>query len=285
MMSEKSKATMKNICIAIALLQVIACLPCSSQDTVKVDPSIFYSSKTHPDRGKMFAATVKYGREDIIYSENKRTIDYCYYYDNERVCHGYSYEIIGDSVLKINDAVWNYKKQGDSYFLSRFFRDTYESGLASNLIPLTTAGTFITTTPGKSDTLWTTDYTAQDPSSPYSHPRFTLYRSPVKGKVYPARKVDEVPTFLNGDTIRAIRIKRSNDVCYGEHLVSRRNISLVITADGRIVNIKPEYEWSCPYYMLDVARHLSQLGRVNPARKDGKSVHVKWVIQVYSDYK
>ena len=93
-----------------------------------------------------------------MFSETKRTIEYCYYLDKERICHGKAYEIIGDSILRINDESWNYRREGDNYFLSRVFRGTYEFGFASKLIPLTTIGTFITTTPGKTDTLWTTDY-------------------------------------------------------------------------------------------------------------------------------
>ena len=91
-------------------------------------------------------------------------------------------------------------------------------------------------------------------------------------------------TFLNGDSINVISIQRSNDVCYGEPLISGTRISFVITASGRIVNFTPQFEWSCPYYMLDVVRHISQLGVVNAAKRKGNPVNVKWTLEVRSNF-
>ncbi len=255
------------------------------QDTLRPEPAIFYSSKTEPVRGKEFASRVKYSREDIVFSDTKRIIEYCYYYDSERNCFGNSYEILDGSAIKINDELWNYTKQGDKYILYRYFRGTYESGLAKTLIPLETIGSFITTTADKTDTLWETDYSIDNPANPYDHPGYTFHKTQITGKIYDETGVDEIPSFLNGDPFLKIGGKREDEqVCYGEPLVTVSSMSFIITANGRIVNIEQkrgniDFRY-CPYYAMDLVRRIYQLGPVKPAKKKGKNVNVRWTINV-----
>lgn len=276
---------MKRFLITISTILFITFL-CVGQDTIKYPPSIFYSGKKETIRGKSFASKAKYAREDIIFSKNKKRIEYCYYYDTVRVCYGSTYEIYSDSVLKIDDKSWIYKKRSDKYFLYRFYNGTYESGYAKTLIPLEAIGLFVTTTTDKIDTLWTTDYLFDKPSNPYDHPKYIFNKSRVAGKIYDSDQIDDKPTFINGDTISVIKLKREVG-CFCEPLFFIRSLSFIITKNGRIVNIEQNSgnfdSDFCPYYMLDLIRSICQLGILKPAKVKGENVNVKWVVKVDMD--
>ncbi len=71
--------------IAPLFLSVAACF---GQDTLKVEPSRFYSSVHEPFQGKDFAFSVQRSREDIVFSDSHQRIEYCYYYDTRGICFG-----------------------------------------------------------------------------------------------------------------------------------------------------------------------------------------------------
>ncbi|HYV95233.1 MAG TPA: hypothetical protein VE978_25890 [Chitinophagales bacterium] len=253
------------------------------QDTIRLDKSVHYSSSTEPYRSKYFASCAKYAREVIVFSDTHKRIEYCYYYDNERFCFGKTYKLTDDSVLDMDEEKWVYKKQGDKYFVNRFFKGTYESGYAISLMPFETTGIFTTTTSDKIDTLWTTDYSADHQDNPYDHPKYEFHKTRVSGKIYDAKKIDELPAFLNGDSIKEISLRRT-DGCIGEPFYYVRTMTFVITKEGRIVNIEQDYGNFdldfCPYYVMDLIRLIYQLSPVKPAKVKGESVNVRWIVKV-----
>jgi hypothetical protein len=218
-----------------------------------------------------------------VFSKTHKRIDYCYYYDNERECYGTDYQLIGDTALVIDEVVWHYTKQNGKYFLERYFDGTYESGMAKSLIPLKMIGLFTTTTADKIDTLWTTDYSKNEPSNPYDKPLWTFYKTQVKDKIYTQDSIDEPPTLMNGDTLKTIHLARK-DGCFGEPLYFVTELQFVVTQEGRIVNIEQsmgniDLDY-CPYYIMDLMRYMLQYEQIKPAKVEGKNVNVLWHIEV-----
>lgn len=258
------------------------------QDTIRVETSTYYNSRKEPHRGKKFASSIRYSREDIVFSATHKRIDYCYYYDKERDCYGTNYHLTSDTTLDIDGEIWYYKKQGDKYFVARYFNGTYECGYTKSLIPFETVGLFTTTTADKMDTLWTTDYSADSPSEPYDKPLWTFHKAKLKDKIYSKDKIDEPPTLLNGDTLRTIYLKRVGS-CISEPYYFVRELQFVITKEGRIVNIEQSIGNidldDCPYYVMDLMRYLLQSGQVNPAKLKGENVNVLWTLKVEMDNK
>ncbi len=266
--------------IAIFFITVASCF---GQDTVKVEKSIYYTSNKEPIRGKAFASKAKYARENIVFSNTHKRIEYCYYYDNERHCYGTNYQLTSDTTVAIDDEIWNYKKQGDQYFMERYFNGTYESGIATSLIPFEIAGPFTTTTADKMDTLWTTDYSKDKPSQPYDKPLWTFHKTRLTGKIYTPDKIDEPPTLLNGDSLGTIYLGRA-DGCLSEPYYFVKEITFIVTKEGRIVNIEQAFGNIdldfCPYYVMDLMRYLLQLKQIKPARVKGQEVAVQWTLKV-----
>lgn len=254
-----------------------------AQDTIRLEPSVHYSSNIYPYRGKDFASKIKYAREDIVFSDTQKEIDYCYYYDSLRNCIQYYYELTNDSTLTINNYHWNYRKEGNSFFVYRYIDGFYESGYAKTLIPLETTSLFTTTTADKIDTLWATDYATYKPSNPYNRPTYFFYKASITGKIYPLNKVDEPCTLPNGAALPTIYLKR-NDVCYGEPLYKVRTMKFIVTKDGRIVHIEQCHGnidiTFCPGYVLELTKYIKRWGILIPARRKGKNVNVAWTVAV-----
>jgi hypothetical protein len=254
-----------------------------AQDTIRLEPSIHYSSKLYPYTGKDFAFKARYAREDIVFSDTRKEIDYCYYYDSLRNCRQYYYELTNDSTLTINNCNWNYRKEGNSFFVYRYIDGVYESGYAKTLIPFETTGLFTTTTADKIDTLWATDYATDEPSNPCNRPTYFFYKAPITGKIYPQNKIDEPCTLPNGAELPVIYLKR-NDVCYGEPLYKVRTMKFIVTKEGRIVNIEQSQGnidiSFCPGYILELTKYIKQWGTLIPARRKGKNVNVAWTVAV-----
>jgi hypothetical protein len=265
-------------------------------DTIKVEPSIYYTSDKEPFQGKDFASRVRYAREDIIFSETHKRIEYCYYYDNKRECGGTDYQITNDSTLKIDNSplgidstsdvdkeIWNYKKRGEKYFIERYFNGTYVSGFAKSLIPLEIIGLSTTMTADKIDTLWAIDYSKCKPSQSYDS-IWIFHTTKVKGKIFAQDKVDEIPTLLNGDPLKIVYLHRTN-ICVSEPPPMRvEELKFVISKEGRFVNIKQSIgdidKYGCPDYALDLIRSVLQLGKIKPAKVKGQNVNVEWTLKV-----
>ncbi|HXC03725.1 MAG TPA: hypothetical protein VNZ86_03185 [Bacteroidia bacterium] len=252
----------------------------NAQDTIRLDPSVKYYSgidSVIPD----WRSPGPLGREIITFSDSVKKYDYCFYVDNKRTCSSAIYHFRRDSILERNQEVWVYDKQEDEFALHRTLDGTYEWGMAKSLFPLIMKGVFITTTADKKDTLWTSDYAAGKDRDIW--PRYTYFKTRVSGPVYESRKVDELPRYLNGDSIKPIHVERK-DACINEPLYHLEAVTFVITSEGRIVNVEMargnlDLNW-CPYYMMDVIRYIIRNPYVKPAKYKGKPVNVKWTLRV-----
>jgi hypothetical protein len=253
---------------------------CVCQDTIKFEPSVYYTKITEPYRGKDFASRVKYAREDIVFSEKHKRIEYCYYYDDERHCHGTDYILKSDSTLDIDGETWNFKKQGGKYFVESYHNSTYTNGFTNSLIPFEAFGIFTIMTADKIDTLWTRNYSTNIPSY---EGIWTFYKTEIKDKIYTQGQIDESPTLLNGDTLKTIYLKRMS-VCISEPGYYVKELKFIITKEGRVVNIEPSIAFidldRCPYYFMELITYLAQLGPFNSAKLNGKNINVEWTLKV-----
>lgn len=267
----------------IFLTSLLSITDSIGQDTFRVEPSFHYSRVEEQLQGKNFAFSVKYAREDIVYHDNRKRIEYCYYLDNERHCFGQDYSISNDSTLHIDGHAWQYEKRGTQYFLERYDHATYECGMAVSLIPMVSAGLFSTYTLDKLDVLWTTDYSSDNPAKPYDSPSWGFPKSKVKEKIYKPSKVDELPTLSDGSPLDTIFLPRT-DGCYGEPNYFVDQLNFTVTKTGRIVNIEQGVGnldiQTCPYYMMDLIKHLLQKCPLKPATRHGQAVHVQWSVHV-----
>jgi Fe-S-cluster containining protein len=249
---------------------------CWGQDTIRIEPGIYYTSDIEPNRGKDFASRARFAREDIVFSNTRKEIDYCYYYDNKRYCIGQDFELINDSTLSIDGVRWTYKLQGKQFLVYRYEDNFFESGYTKSLIPFEPTGPFTTTTADKIDTLWTTDYSTDKPSKPYDHPTYNFYKAKIKGKVYKPGEVDQPCTFLNGDTLARIYLQRK-DGCYGEPLYVVRTMKFIVTQEGHILNIEQDKGNMdlnfCPYYAMELMKYIKRWGLLKPAKRKGQNVN------------
>lgn len=261
------------------------------QDTIKVEPSHYYSSKKHPVGGKLFASQVKYGREDIVYSPTKTRVEYCYYYDGIRKSVGGGiYQKLGDSAIQVtydwDDSVsdlWTYEKQENGLFrIERRRGDFLETGCATTLMPLKKTMTYTIYKNG--DTLWELDYTNSRPTwyGGRGSPLFT--KTKIEGHIYQDFEVDRQPTLLNGDSLTGISPEVARFGCYGEPLKGIRNITFVVTSHGDIKNVEQfegNLEEFCDgEYIMHLIEKALALGRLKPGIKNGVPVNTRCYLQV-----
>ena len=262
------------------------------QDTIQVEPSRFYTSEAEPTRGKDFASRVKYAREDIVFNQKFRKVEYCYYYDNKRICYGNTYQLIGDFTLQIGDSVssnaiqsWTYRKmESGQYLVYRFHNGLYEIGKAKQLIPFEVIGSLFTMTRDKSDTLWIADYSTVNSANPYSKPKYSYPKASLEDKIYELKKVDQPPTLLTGELIPDTIVRARTDGCLSEPYQRVRTMTFIVTEDGYIKNIEQgngnfDIEY-CPQYILELMTIISNYGQLKPAILNGKPVNVKYIINV-----
>jgi hypothetical protein len=271
----------------ILLILLVNTLFCFGQDTIKFEPSVFYSSKEYPNRSKAFAFQAQFAREVIMFSETKKRIEYCYYYDNERVCFGESYEILNDSVIQIkskfSDSIfenWKHKiADNNSYLVQRKYGSYCETGTVNSLMPFLKTGKFITQHQSSKDTLWITDYTNYNFKGPYrTAPSYYFPKAKIKEKIYQDFEVDKMPTTIKGDSIFNISLARK-DYCLSEPMTAVRTITFVVTSSGEIKNIE-QFEGNfdlqyCPFYIMELMKQVLSIGRWIPGKVDGKNVNVK----------
>jgi hypothetical protein len=271
----------KHIILVIIMLIVSLAIYC--QDTILVERSSKYSSKIVKIRDKGFASRVKYAREDIVFNDNHKRVEYCYYYDDERHCFGTTYKIINDSILYEDEKKWVFKNiSDDSYFIASV--DSYQTtefGYAKSLIPLEKTGLFYTTSNITNDTLWIADYSIDKRSYPFSSPDYCFYQSSISDKIYEYYELDEMPTFENGDSLNNIFVERT-DICRSEPLYWIKTVSFIITKDGEVKNIMQVYgnfNLYCPFYLMKLTQEIVKLN-IKPAKIDGNPVTSRWFINV-----
>lgn len=278
----------KNLIFVILLLFPIAT---KAQDTIKIGPSYTYNEAEYRSLyGKGFHG--EYGREDIIFSDNHKRIEYCYYYNNERICKGHDY-FITDSTFAIEMSfnssdysdlnLYKYHKLNNGkYLISRDTPQYYETAIATEIFPLIIEGQKSTISKTNADTLWTTDYVYNkyNFSHPFPYEKINIYKNTVKEKVYDYNQVEYGPTYSNGlklDTLHSLNY----NVCISQ--LADLSIMLVctITSEG---NIKVSDIITDNTSCLGTAQHLvlriNNFEKLKPATVNTEAVNVRWFIPV-----
>lgn len=272
---------MKKILLIIFIIIKIV-LTCNAQDTLRVEKSIYYTKENIPMRVKENSSTIKYAREDIVFSPTRRRVEYCYYFENERRCFGNTYELINDSILYIDGQTWIYIKSGDRYFVKREKDIFIEYGFVSTLIPFETSGHFTTITIDKHDTLWYTNYPIDIPSIRDEQLSIKFHKSNIEDVVYQSNEIEKYPCFMNGDSIKSIHISQSFG-CISEPYYHIKEAKFIITKNGRIVNVDQSignYDTDCPNYLINLITEILKLGQLEPAKIGNENVNVLWKLKV-----
>ena len=255
---------------------------CMGQDTIKVEPSIYYSNEeVHKLSGKGFGGN--YAREDIYFSAEHLKQEYCYYQDSIRQVHTRDvFNVLNDSLLRVGDSVrvefvWTYKELSKgNYLIYRQDSNYYEFGEVTSLVPLKHVTPTYTTTKNKQDTLWTTNYDYPTPWYPNGHLNYKLYDSKITGRVYEYYQIDTQPMLLNGDSLPEITIKWiDGSFCYCMPRGDIAAMSLIITKDGEIKNIEQalgNVDEGCPNTIKEIIREIADWGLVTPAQKKWKKM-------------
>ncbi len=264
------------------LLQIIFCTLSLAQDTIKMEPSIVYAKAEAPLMTK--GARTKLAREDIIYSKQHRRVEYCYYVEEQRKCWGTDYHILEDSVLVIGENErWNFRRLANGhYFVDRTKDQLYEFGEVQPLMPFIPQTPIFTTALDTKDTLWTSTYHQKKKSLGNWYWTTHFYETHITDQIYDYHQVDHPPTQLNGEPLKNILIS-SVVPCPSEPMKDISTVALIITKEGKIKNIEQAIgllSTDCPYTMQEIIAQVLTWGRVEPARRKGKKVTVRWFISV-----
>ncbi len=260
-------------------------LSLSAQDTIRLENKIQYSSEEYPVRGKAFVAQLKYAREDIIFSNTKRSVEYCYYYDSERYCHGNTFEIINENMLLVNDVEWEYFQTDKNEFrIKREQENVTELGQAKSILPFEPDGIFYTISNTTGDTLWQEDYSQYEPGNPFSKPRFCYFNTEVEGKLYEYYQVTTPPSKIDFTSLPTVEIDL--EYCYSQPMIDVGSFICTVTSEGKIVNIEQAIgglEKSCPYTIKEIISQIAGWGIVNPATCKGRKVNARWFVSIDHD--
>ncbi|MBI1306681.1 MAG: hypothetical protein GC181_08715 [Bacteroidetes bacterium] len=274
----------------LLILTIINCHVANSQDTIKTEPSIHYSSAKHPVRGKQFVSGLKYAREDIVFSETKRRVEYCYYYDNERNCHGSDYEFLNDSILLIDNQKWIYYSiDSISWEVKTTINDNKtfrKTGKVLSLVPLTPIDKLYIISSSNPDTMWIENYLSKNHRKHLGSSGGVMVSYPkvqFNSKIYPDTEVDQPPVMPGSDSLPVLRMKR-NDYCVSEPVRAIRNLTFVVDTSGYIFNIEM-FEGnldttSCPYYFQDLMLLLKSFEPFTPGVKNGEKVPTRCYVEV-----
>lgn len=266
---------MKNQFIGLLLFFFTA--NCFAQDTVLLDKRQHYSSKKHPHRGKKFASRVKYGRELITINDSTKRLDYCYYYDKERISYGADFTFRHHSLLQIatqrDTSVWKYSKEDKGYRVEKNLGVATEFGFVKQLLPFEPMDIFYALNNNLEDTLWSIDYTTRN------H-RPILHTKLIPGKIYNSNEVDYLPLLQNGDTLKLLDVQQTHYyLCEPYYHVN--TVSFVVAENGRVYNLKIEDGFlSEPEYLMDLLIVLIRMGPYRAAILDGRPVSVKCIVPV-----
>lgn len=276
---------MKKLLFIFAVIFLV--IPVRAQDTIKLQPSVFYNSAEHTDT-RSFIGYAEYAREDIVYSDSLRAIQYCYYKDSVRHCFGSVYQLKPDNVVLIStrqDTVaWSYRKYNDSlYEVNAVIDGFWYAGWASSIMPLQFRGELAAIAADRADTLWYTTYT-YTPHFPEGNPSYGLNQTPIKGKIYKSKQCDMLPRLQDGNTFSKMHWEVGG-LCYNEpYYVVNRTI-FVVTAEGHIRNITElgNLDWACSDVYMSFVKSLYKNLPLMPATRKGKPVNVQWTVLVETE--
>lgn len=261
---------------------MMLCLETMAQDTIRIGKKVNLDKKEYRN-GRISSA--KCGREDIIFSNTCRRIEYCAYYKNKRNCIGDTYSLKGDSIVDVDGIEWFYQKRPDGrYLIYRFYEGVYASGTVDELIPFGKTK-IITVNLSTKDTLWIANYERFGTSDYlYCAPTYSYPKAKIEGKIYRLEEVTTPPVFLDGSFLPKVIQHQRSDGCFNEPPMWIHTLSFVVTKEGEIKNIEQAFGNfglnSCPNYILALTRIVCQFGKLKPATLNGTPVDVAYTIEV-----
>ncbi|MFK7973011.1 MAG: hypothetical protein AB8F95_21755 [Bacteroidia bacterium] len=264
------------------VLCMFSALALQGQDTMKVEPSIHYSSVEHPHQGKRFVSMLRYAREDIVFSDGSKQVDYCYYYDQKRHCHGSHYQLIGDSLLLINGKkAWNVAWLPLGGFW--IWRDSIwytEAGYAEGLIPFDPKGTITATEIETGAELWVADYRDYGPRNWLSSPHFYISSTLFSAKMYEEGEIDSLPRLENGEPLDTSFTWYQQYFRFGAPINGVWYVDFVIGTDSLIYNIVPFPPLDPSENQVDFIKRFKAMEPLIPAKRKGESVPVRLRMKV-----
>lgn len=261
----------------------------NAQDTLIVKAGLRIKSE---NKEKYFSKGFhgEYGREDVVFSNKHKKIEYCYYIDGVRNCISDDYFILNDSTLMVNDSntLWNFKLNAkNQYLVSKTNANIYTSGIAISLMPLVFISKLYSINLLSKDTLYSTSYYYPRYFNPQGVASIKPYTGYFKGKLFEYNEIDKAPSLLNGDSIPWVKFNEYNSLCLSQPYIKELTlISVIIASDGSIKmidqaigNYDLEYCNSKTYF--EIINFLISLGKFKPALSKGKPVNVRWFIKMH----
>lgn len=262
------------------------CHQATAQDTIRSAPRVQLTPAEY-NNGRVNISTS--AREDIVYSDTSRKIDYCYYYQEKRHCFGDTYTLLPGSKVAIDAEgdpatrqTWHYRQQADGkYVVDRLHEGLYETGIVNDLIPFGQTS-IASICPATKDTLWVVEYPLYYTGRAY--PRYFYPQAKIEGRVYALPEVDTPPLLPDGQPLPVKIQHPRTDGCYNEPLYGVQTLSFIITNTGDIKNIQQaqgNFDINyCPFYIMELMRIICNYGRPQPGMLKGEMVNVRYVVEV-----
>ena len=271
--------------LSIFILTTIS-IQVKSQDSIKVEPSIYYNSSELP-HSRIFAGSVEYALEKTIHPDSSISIDYCYYLDSIRKCKSFIYNHINDSIIQISNGdykeIWIYKKIDKLMYQVFQVKDNLkEIGFVSQIIPLTFTSTTYTISMDNIDTLWATKY-KYSKHVPQGFPSVSLFQSNIKGEVYSSKnKIITIPKNKDNTPFTELEWKPTGG-CYNDPSWWVNSVSFIITKEGRIKHIKQHIgnlDLGCSPVYLDLVKQVYRQGPFEPSTLKSDKINSEWIISI-----
>jgi len=250
----------------ILFYALFVCINLSAQDTIKLEPSFYFSSEEFPLRDYSFQskALKKRAKEIIYFSKDHIRIEKCYYYDFRRYCSGDTYKITSDSTVMVNSDEWNYIKDANEYKVSHKLKNHTVEGKVNSLIPFTRSGEFYGIS-NQNDTLWKETFSRNNQII------FTLPSQKINDKIYKMNQLDIIPLINGKDSIPKIEIE-----WLYLNTIPIVSLSFIVTKKGELTNIETSGTFSDEDKLISLI--LSQYKNISPGIRKGVAVNCKYFL-------
>ena len=259
-----------------------------SQDTLLLDNQIkYYSESDSVDILSFYAKNIyyraDYSRELIKFDNDSAKLEYCFYYDNERIFHEnkiYSFKTIHDSIVTVYynqySENWNYMQVNDSlFFLSRKHGNLIEKGFAKTIIPLEKLGVF-NVLDSEKDTLWMIKY------SNFVYPEFITYETQLNDSAFYI--CDSMPVYRNKESNFRIEFQKNlrfySPIIESDIFCGRFLLSFVIDKNSQLKNIKFERSCGNGYIEQSILRALGNSFNFECGYMKDKPVNIKMTFPI-----
>lgn len=249
------------------LLLLLISFSTFAQDTVKIEPSVYYSTFDYPIQNKEFYSKVtkgKKGKELIVYNKNHVRFEDCYYYGKKRVCDGVTTRILSDTVVSVDSSLWRYKTIEPNLFeVQNLKKDYYLIGKVNALLPFSKIG-FFHAINLNGDTLWTDNFES-------SRGGFSFPQTSISGKIYPKIKLDKQPTYEDSEDFPELKINYDAPACCDGDPPYYVFVEFVVTKEGKITNLNTGS--ATEKEAKEIALAISKIKNIKPGLKGKNPVN------------